>query len=53
MREMNWGGASASSQQDPNSDHYIAGTLPDPNWSPSDQDWELLASMGKTKQTRL
>ena len=50
---MNWGGANVSSPVNPSSDHYIAGGLPDPAWTPSQQDWELLASMGKTKQTRL
>jgi len=53
VQRKNWGGANVSSPLDPNRDHYIAGTVPNPNWTPSQQDWELLASMGKTKQTRL
>jgi hypothetical protein len=44
-REMNWGGINNSTPIAPNSDQYIAGTLPDANWKPSDKDWELFANM--------
>jgi hypothetical protein len=31
----------------PTVDRYFAGTLPDPQWEPTDKDWELLAEMFK------